>query len=336
MKKTVMMAFFLAALVLLGVLLGGSFFLSSLQPVTSEATTEAKKYTIASGATLGTVLADLETEGLIKNAQGLRLYIHLNQLLGSNSWTQLPLQAGTHELNPSWSAPTILQALVSQPEQITITVLPGWRREEIAEYLTGQNLTQFDPTEFLRLSEGLEGRLAPDTYKIAPLSTAQTIINILQAQFTKSVLENETLHKQISASGHSFEEILIVATLLQREARNLEQMRMIADIIYSRLEDDYPLQLCASAQYATGKDRSSGSWWLAPSLLDTQINSPYNTYLQPGLPPGPICAPSLAALEAAATPLVNDYYYYLHDEAGQIHYARTYEEHQQNINTFLN
>jgi UPF0755 protein len=215
-------------------------------------------------------------------------------------------------------------------------ILPGWRREEIAEYLTKLNLEEFEAAEFLRLTVDLEGQLAPDTYKIAPLSTAQTIVNILKRQFDQSVLENEALQAQIKASGRSFEEVLIVASLLQREARNFEQMQMIADIIYSRLEDNYPLQLCASAQYAVGKNNQSGSWWEPPSTLDTQVVSPYNTYTNSGLPPKPICAVSSSALQAAATPKANDYYFYLHDDSGQIHYAQTYEEHQQNIVMFLN
>jgi UPF0755 protein len=126
-----------------------------------------------------------------------------------------------------------------------------------------------------------------------------------------------------------------VASLLQREAKNFEQMRMIADIIYSRLDDNYPLELCASAQYAVGKKPNTGNWWDPPTLEDTKITSPFNTYVTAGLPPSPICTVSLAAIEAAATPIANDYYFYLHDNEGQIHYANDYQQHQQNKNLYL-
>ena len=218
---------------------------------------------------------------------------------------------------------------------MTITIIPGWRREEIAAYLSEAGLSEFDAAEFLTLTADLEGQLWPETYKVAPMSDARMLVTVLHDQYRQQVTDNPEFQRRLQASGYSEQEVVTLASLLQREGKSLEEMKMIAGILYSRLEDNYPLQLCATAQYATGQDPKTGKWWEPPTLEDTHFQSPYNTYVVKGLPPGPISSVTTAALEAALAPTKSDYYYYLHDGQGQIHYATNLAGHERNKELYL-
>ena len=311
------------AILLLVLAVGGFFWL--IQPVDKTQITTTD-FTVNSGEGARAVAQNLQTAGLIKNALAWRVWA---------KWAgETGLQAGVFSLSPAMSGEQILQQLKTQPKEITITILPGWRREEIAEYLDGLNLINFTATEFLQLTTGMEGELMAETYRIFPTATAEEIVDLLNQQFLRDLAENEEIQAAVAKSGRSWVEILTVASLLQREARDYEQMRNIATIIYRRLEDNYPLQLCATAQYAVGK-KATGGWWEPPTIEDTEFDSVYNTYAYKGLPPTPIAAVSVAAVEAALDPAENDYYFYLHDNDGKIHYAETLEEHTANKERYL-
>lgn len=327
MKKIIYAAFFLLFLL---IAIGGTYALGRWLFFAPQnlSTGEKINLLIKSGDSLYNLAPELKAANLIRSVFAFKLYHWLFT-------SQIPLQAGTHILHSKMSLAQIYSELHQPPHEVTITILPGWRREEIAEYLSRQPLSAFSSDEFMSLTAGLEGKLMPDTYKIAPLSTAATVVNILSQQFAKAVLNNVEIQKGVANSHKSLDEIIIIASLLQREARDSEQMRMIAGIINNRLTANYPLQLCATAQYAVGKNPQTGSWWTPPSVLDTKVVSPYNTYLHPNLPPAPICAVSLDAIKAAYSPLESDYFYYLHDSAGQIHYGKTLEQHQANIDNYL-
>lgn len=323
MKKIALLGFILALLILAS---GYGLIYYLYSPVSQSS--EEQEFTIEKGQTLTQISANLEKQQLIKNQLALRLLVKYRQ-------SGQKIQAGNFKLRANMNLDEILLAMQKSPEQLTITILPGWRREEIAEYLERLDLEEFSSTEFLSLTASLEGRLAPETYKIAPLSTAKTLVNILHQQFQKSVVDNPEISQQLATSNLALDEVLILASLLQREGKTAEEMSMIAGILKSRLNDNYPLQLCASAQYAVGKNEQTGKWWEPPTLADTKFDSPYNTYVVKGLPPAPICAVSLTAIKAALNPTPNDYYYYLHDPQGQIHYGKTLEEHQLNVQKYL-
>ncbi len=323
MKKIFLLAI-VVAIILMTVVGGGFFWL--IQPV-SDKTEKAVDFTVDKGEGMVVVAKKLEKEGLIKNALAFRL---LAKFKGEKG-----LVPGIFTLSANLSATEVLYILKTEPKELTITILPGWRREEIAEYLTSLNLTDFSATEFLTLTESLEGQLMAETYQIYPNETAEKIVTLLHNQFLKDLGKNEEIQALVKQNKRSWEEILVVASLLQREARDEEQMRNIAAIIYQRLDDNYPLELCATAQYAVGKNKETGKWWEAPTLADTQFDSVYNTYRYKGLPPAPICAVSVEAVKAALAPETNDYYFYLHDSVGKIHYARTLEEHNANKANYL-
>lgn len=323
MKKVIIGAVAAAILLLVGIVAG---YLWLVAPVTKGASA-AVMVTVKKGEGVAALANDLVELGVIKNALAFRVLAKLEGETG--------LVPGVFEVNPTMSGSEVLQVLKTKPEELTITILPGWRREEIAEYLEGLNLSDFDGEEFLRLTEGMEGQLMAETYRIFPNETAEKIVEKLHQQYLTDLEENEEIQTLVKASGRSWQEILTVASLLQREARDEEQMRNIAAILYRRLADNYPLQLCATAQYATGKDAKTGKWWEAPTLEDTQYDSEYNTYQYKGLPPAPIASVSVAAVRAALAPAENDYYFYLHDNQGRIHYAKTLEEHDVNKAEFL-
>lgn len=324
MKKVVFLAVSLAMILLFSGIAG---FFWLIQPVVGVSEVEKVDFTVDKGEGMALVAKKLEKEGLIKNALAFRL---LAKFKGEKG-----LVPGIFTLNANLSTTEVLHILKTEPKELTITILPGWRREEIAAYLTSLNLVDFSAAEFLTLTENLEGQLMAETYQIYPNETTGKIVALLHNQFLKDLGKNEEIQALVKQNKRSWEEILVVASLLQREARDEEQMRNIAAIIYQRLDDNYPLELCATAQYAVGKNKETGKWWEAPTLADTQFDSVYNTYRYQGLPPAPICAVSVEAVKAALAPETNDYYFYLHDSVGKIHYARTLEEHNANKANYL-
>ena len=327
MKRVIVWAVVLALIVLTLLGVGVYLLLEQLQPVDS-ASQQQVEIVVESGETLHSVLPRLEEQKLIRNAEMLRWWARY-QGIGSN------IQAGRHRLSPAMSGPDIVAALEEQPEQITLTILPGWRLEEIAEYLTGLSLPAYDKDEFLELTTGREGQLAAETYKIAPLSTTETIVDVLARQFENGVKNHPEVQQAMINSEWTWSEIVAIASLLQREGTTAEQMKQIAGVIYNRLADNYPLQIDATVQYALGQDPATGKWWRVISGSDLETASPYNTYQNPGLPPTPISSVSLAAVLAALQPEMTEAYYYLHDPSGQIHFAEDFQQHQTNIETYL-
>lgn len=287
-----------------------------------------KTFVIKSGEGPIVVAENLLKDGLIKSELIFRLYLKFEAPTDD-------LQAGVTTLNNMMSLEEVIKVLISPPEQVSITVLPGWRREEIAEYLTKLGLLEnFDAEEFLELSKDDEGYLWADTYYVFATADAEDIYKLLRATFEEKTAE---LRREVSENSDlSWAEIVTLASILQREAKTSEQMKMISQIIRNRLEDGMKLQLCATAQYAIGKESNMGNeWWNEPSLEDTQYKSDYNTYVTAGLPPGPIAEISMRALEAAIYPTENDYFFYLHDDKGEIHYAKTAAEHSANKEKYL-
>lgn len=214
-----------------------------------------------------------------------------------------------------------------------MTIPEGWRREEIAQSLTQQDLSLFNEAEFLEISAASEGKLFPDTYLIPREATAQFVYSLLTNTFDQKVTQG--LAEEIEASDRSFDQVLIMASLLEREARGASEMKQVAGVLWQRIELGMPLQVDATLQYAKGYNSIEQDWWAPPLAADRQLNSPFNTYQNPGLPPRPISNPGLDAITAALDPAQTEALFYIHDNDGGIHYAETLEEHNQNINRYL-
>ncbi len=243
------------------------------------------------------------------------------------------IKAGSFSFDGKLSPMMLAKKLTEKPEDTWIRILEGWRREEIANYLERQPLTAFDKKEFLRLTRDKEGYLFPDTYLVAKETTTKALVNLLLNTFDQKVKRG--LAQTITASPHSLKEAIIVASLLEREAKGETQMRHVAGIIYNRLDIGMPLQIDATLQYAQGWSQRKQSYWSSPSAALKRIDSPYNTYRQVGLPPQPIANPGLLAIKAALDPLKTKDLYYLHAPDGHIYYARTLAGHNRHIARYL-
>lgn len=208
---------------------------------------------------------------------------------------------------------------------VRFTHFEGERVEQIAER-AAEILPNFSRQHFIEIAEPFEGRLYPDTYFIPEAYTEQELFELLNNTFTNTITP---LDAKIASSSLSLEEIVILASIIEREANSSSSMKMVAGILENRLALGMALQADASIEYILDKPLAE----LTTDDLD--IDSPYNTYLYPGLPPTPIGNPGLEAIMAVLEPTESDYYYYITDNAGEFHYAKTYAEHLRNIEKYL-
>ena len=299
-------------------------------PVNSK-TPKRQEFIIESGQSLDSITKNLKNQNLVRSSSVTKVLIFLKRY-------NKKIQAGYFYLSPSSTLSQIVESLThASAKQIWITLPEGLRRQEIASItlsaLKKENQdTQFNASEFISLTKNKEGYLFPETYALKPDITTQEVIDKLTSQF-------ESITKDLNISSQNLDKILILASLLERETQSSEEMSTVAGILLKRLENNWPLQVDATIQFAKANQvcRSFDcQWWPTPlTSADLKIISPYNTYANQGLPPLPISNPGRQALFAAQNPNLSPYWFFLHDSKGQIHYAKTIEEHNQNICQFL-
>ena len=180
--------------------------------------------------------------------------------------------------------------------------------------------------EFVSAGKPYEGYLFPDTYLFPPDADTTSIIKAMRENFNAKIAP---LVGDIDASGHSLSDIVIMASLLEKEVRTDVNRRIVAGILWNRLKRGMLLQVDAVFGYIYGRDTFS------PSFADLKVDSPYNTYMHTGLPPGPINNPGLESIEAALHPTQTDYFYYLTGKDDLMHYATTYAGHLANRKKYL-
>lgn len=205
-------------------------------------------------------------------------------------------------------------------------VIPEGVRVKDISLIVEKALPHLNARVFESFARQHEGYLFPDTYNFLPGSTYQEVIKTMRARFDEILLSIET---EVAQSKEPLSRIVTMASLLEREARQLETMRVISGILWRRISIGMPLQVDAVFGYIF--DRPTYS----PSFEDLKVESPYNTYTNKDLPPGPIGNPGLNALRAAVTPIKTTYLYYLSDPQGLMHYANTFEEHKKNRALYL-
>ena len=243
------------------------------------------------------------------------------------------IQAGTYTIDKAKAPFLIAQELLDpSPTNATLVILSGWRLEEIAASLPTSGLT-FPPEDFIALvqKENAEGFLLPGTYELPRATTAEALLVTLRTTFDAAIT-NE-LKDGFDQHGLSLQEAVILASIVEREAVVTDEMPLIASVFLNRLVSNISLDADPTVQYAVGFNESQNTWWTNPiSAADLQYNSPYNTYLYPGLPPGPICNPSTNALRAVAFPAQTPYYYFRAtcDDSGLHFFAETFQEHVNN------
>ncbi|KKT81758.1 MAG: YceG family protein [Microgenomates group bacterium GW2011_GWC1_44_9] len=317
---------FFIAITLLA-MLGLAWYFQAIQPVTRERLPTVD-FEIKPGTGIDQIANDLSVSRLIRSRVAFKITVIR---LGIAS----KIQAGYFKLTPSMDATDLAEALTrAYARQVRVTIPEGLRSEEINLLLekafsqTKDN--QYNPSEFTSLSRGKEGHLFPDTYDFIPEASASDIIRRMTDQFEKVTVD---------ISKNNLKEIIILASLLEREAASSQEMPKVAGVMIKRIEADWPLQIDATVQYALGSVRCKQldcDWWKDNlSKEDIRFNSPYNTYLNTGLPPAPISNPGRDALKAAASPEKSSAWFYLHDSNGNIHYADTIEQHNKNICLYL-
>jgi peptidoglycan lytic transglycosylase G len=287
------------------------------------------------------VAASLAQQGLVRDAQVLAYYLRYQGL-------DSQVEAGDFILRKTMTVREVALALTdARAREVELRVIEGWRREQIAEALAAQPTFAGVANDFLALTgpnsprpaaypflsglapgASLEGFLFPDTYLLRPSASASTIIDKMLADFQARLPSDYS--QQVAARGLSVFQAITMASLIEREAVVDDERPIIASVIYNRLAAGQQLEIDASVQFAMGQ---SGQWWASLQGLDLHaINSPYNTYANSGLPPGPIANPGLSSIRAVASPAQTDYLYYraLCDGSGRHAFAATYDQHLAN------
>ena len=295
-------------------------------------------FTVEPGETAGDIALRLKRLGLITDAELFRQLAHYEK-------ADSKLEAGRYELRANMTMEEIIETLQhGRLEEIAVTVPEGWRAEQIAEMLAEK--VGVDDDEFLTLVQGrhfdyeflqdrppeatLEGFLFPDTYLLPVHPTALDIIERMLANFDQRFTAE--MRQMAEEQEMSVYQVVTLASIVEREAVVAEERPVIAGVFLNRLEEGMNLDSCPTVQYALGYQEDTGQWWKTPLTLGEldRVNSPYNTYLHRGLPPGPICNPGLASIQAVLEPVETDYLYFLAKGDGSHAFATTFEEHLQN------
>ena len=327
-KKTIKKTTILFAVILVFIVaaISALLYLSTLLKPLDINSTKSSRFVIPKGQAISIIGQRLQEEKLIKNAYAFRFVVAKEKLVNK-------IQAGSFDISASMSVSEIANYLTIGTEDVWITLLEGWRTEEIAEYLEAQDLDSFNKEEFITMAKPNEGMLYPDTYLIPREISSEQIYNLLLNTFDLKVVQG--LSEEIAGSQRDFNQVLIMASLVEREAKTFEQMRRVAGILWNRIDLGMALQADATLQYVNGYDRVQKKWWAVPSSGDKKQKSPYNTYLNPGLPPKPISNPSLNVIKATLDSLESDDRFYIHANDGTMYYASTLEGHNANVNKYL-
>lgn len=284
--------------------------------------------TIADGQTAPDILQSLADQGLInpKWINYSKIYLRLNNLASK-------LQAGTYNIPKNLSITEIIQTLqTGRNPETWVTLLEGLRKDEIADKLVIELGGNFSKDTFLTLTtdqdfiatfglnpdvKDLEGYLFPDKYAFVKDITEKEVITKMLENFKVKVgvLDNY--------------ENIIIASIVEREGYNSEDRPVIAGIIVKRYNEGWLLQTDATLLYPVK------NWKHEITVADKNSDNPYNTYKAMGYPPTPICNPGLESINAVRNPKASDYYYYIHDKKGNVHYATTLEQQNSNVNQYL-
>ncbi|UCC89491.1 MAG: endolytic transglycosylase MltG [Anaerolineales bacterium] len=300
-------------------------------------------FVVEFGETALSISARLEGMGLISDATLFRRFLQYHGLDAS-------LEAGEYQLRRNMAMREIAEALQhSRMQEVVITIPEGWRAEQVSDLLTDENI--MDGSVFLAAVRqgvaidhplladrpdgvGFEGYLFPDTYRLpAQASPEDLLTRMLDTMQARLPIGWEGMG---AAQGLTFYQVLIVASIVEREAVVPEERPTIASVYLNRLQQDMYLQADPTVQYAMGYQPDTDQWWKTPVTLEEYqgVNSPYNTYLFPGLPPGPICSPGASSILAVLQPTQTPYLFFLARGDGSHVFAETFEEHERNIQLY--
>lgn len=338
------------------IMIGISVFAFQYQFSAPQKQAEAERFVIALGSPPPNLAEQLKDKGLIRSEWAFNFALNRKGGLGK-------VQPGGYKISKSMTAWGIAEALTQEPYMKWVVIPEGLRKEQIAERLAGElGWTDQQKSDWVTKYTAMkydetEGVYFPDTYLLPKDETPLQIADRLRAKFNEKF---QPYADKFLKANIKWTTALKIASIVQREAAGKEDMPLIAGIIWNRLLKDMKLETDATIQYINdsrrnylgiqcaeitpcggqelvyvGNDAKKNGWWQPIKPADTKITSPYNTYLNKGLPPHPICNPGLDAIDAVLNSAETECLYYLHDSSRQIHCAKTYEEHQANIEQYL-
>lgn len=338
MRKNRGTAVFVTLLLLIGLAAATVYGVRALALGSMSRAADAEQTTLLSfnvdkGETAASVAARLEARGLIRSGFAFSWVASMREI-------DERFHPGSYRLSKSMTGDEILQKLTSSSAEIRVTLPEGLTARDIAQRLSDVGITDpfslrdcvktclFDLPILAGRPSGadLEGYLFPDTYDFTTGMEAREVLDILVRTFDRRL--SQELRDKITLSGHSLFEIITVASLVEKEVSGPRDRRIVSGIIWKRLELGIPLGIDAATIYALG-----GNTELTAKNL--QVDSPYNTRTNTGLPPGPICNPGLDAIRAALEPEQTDWLFYLSDPQGVTRYAKTNAEHEANKAKYL-
>lgn len=317
--------------------------LSRFDSPANPADSSQRSFVVRKGETASEISDRLQAHGFIGDARVFRWMAELEGVAGD-------LEVGEYELSSSMRPSEILAVLAEgKTKPVPLVTIPeGWRAEEIAERLAARGIGTAD--QFMAVvrkgqssapalasrpaGASLEGYLFPESYsldpKSSPASVAQRMVEQFEARFTPEMRE------KAAGLGMTIHQVVTLASVIEREAVIPSERPLMAGVFYNRLREGMPLQADPTVQYAltlihSESQRQFGWWKTALTEEDLEVDSPYNSYRYPGLPPGPVCNPSLASLQAAVEPAATDYLYFVARPDGSHAFAETLEEHNANV-----
>lgn len=357
-RGAIIAVFLLGVLIFSGVLFAWNTFTAIFQPVASSGPGKTISIVIQNGENTTQIANDLEAKGLIRNALAFRVWARIRGL-------DVHLQAGAYDhLNTSMTIDDIIsQLLIGQPDRLAVPVPDGLRIEQFAARFAAAGLVKFNEQDFLKYTkhpnefpdaakypilksiprgDSMEGLLYPDTYLVPVDGTARDVVNMMLTEFTDAIQQNQ-LDTLARANKLTTYQMVILASLIQREVASYDDAPGVASVYWNRTfkpnnETLGFLDADPTVQYALDSQSSPKQYWepLDGNAKDTAPNSLWNTYTHKGLPPTPICSPSLSAMKAAASPAKTSYYYFLtRSDNGRAIFAKTLAEFQQDVQKYL-
>jgi|AutmiccommuBRH23_1029490.scaffolds.fasta_scaffold00164_82 UPF0755 protein len=296
-------------------------------------------FEILPGETVGQISYRLKMNRLIKDSDIFKDYLIYRGF-------DRRVQSGYFRVTPEMNGIEIAEKITNPiPDKVRFIILPGWRVEEVASTLQNSGLA-INPDEFLAMANNpspdwlppgfenlrsLEGYLYPGEYLVDREISSQDLVQTILNNFREIILSEYA--QAFESQGLNLHEALIFASIVEREAVVNDEMPMIASVFLNRYAIGMKLDSDPTVQYAAGYNITQATWWTNPlSLQDLRIDSPFNTYIYNGLPPHPICNPSITAIQSVAFPAESTYYYFRArcDNSGRHNFAETYEEHLAN------
>jgi len=286
------------------ILIGGFLIYHGIYYPVESGSDETVMFLVKKGEGAKEISINLKEQGLIRYSSLFRVYALIEDKAEE-------LKAGEYELSPSMNVPEIVNKLASGDRiKRTITIIEGWTLKDIANYLEAEEL-----------NPDLEGYLFPDTYEISSEDGIEEIIEKMIDNFNKKLTLE--LKEEITSQEKTIHEIIIMASLIEKEVRTFEDKKIVSGILWKGIEIGMPLQVDATITYITGKKSTE--------ILkkELEIDSSYNTYKYKGLPFGPICNPGMESILSAIYPENSEYWFYLSTPEGETIFSKSLKEHSE-------